>query len=139
MQRFFTGLATLVFLAACAPSNTNPAKTTPSARSTEGISPTEPSTPVAQTAPVEVQLVDFVIDMPTMLPSGVTTFNVVNAGQAPHNIEIEGNGIEVELENDLQAGETGTLQVELKPGTYKVYCPVGDHEERGMVLELVVN
>jgi uncharacterized cupredoxin-like copper-binding protein len=32
----------------------------------------------------------------------------------------------------LRRGERTTLTVRLAPGTYKWYCPVGDHERRGM-------
>ena len=37
--------------------------------------------------------------------------------------------------NDLafRPGESTLLEVNLDPGIYKLYCPVGDHEERGMV------
>lgn len=83
---------------------------------------------------VAVQLVDYEIHMPSTISAGTTTFDVENAGKRKHSIEIEGNGIEVELEPVLAPGGKGSLTVELKPGRYKVYCPVGDHEKKhGMV------
>jgi uncharacterized cupredoxin-like copper-binding protein len=66
------------------------------------------------------------------------TFDVSNDGQSPHNLEVEGNGIEEELESDLDAGETGTLAVELEPGEYEWYCPVGNHADLGMEGTLTV-
>jgi uncharacterized cupredoxin-like copper-binding protein len=33
----------------------------------------------------------------------------------------------------LAPGERATLTVQLPPGTYKWYCPIGDHQRRGMV------
>jgi uncharacterized cupredoxin-like copper-binding protein len=38
----------------------------------------------------------------------------------------------------LNPGETKTLLVELKPGTYEVYCPVPGHKPHGMSLDLTV-
>jgi predicted lipoprotein with Yx(FWY)xxD motif/uncharacterized cupredoxin-like copper-binding protein len=87
---------------------------------------------------VEVSLTEFAIDMPTELPAGPTTFNITNAGSATHNFEIEGQGIEMELEENLAGGESGTLTVDLQPGTYEIYCPVGNHADMGMELELTV-
>src|SRR5688572_8648759 len=83
---------------------------------------------------VEVELVSYEINMPTTLDAGTITFHVINnSDDHEHSIEIEGNGIEKELEPHLQPGEEGTLTVDLAPGTYRVYCPVEDHaEEHGM-------
>jgi predicted lipoprotein with Yx(FWY)xxD motif/uncharacterized cupredoxin-like copper-binding protein len=87
---------------------------------------------------VDVTLTDFAIDMPAELPAGRTVFNITNDGDAEHNFEVEGNGIEEELEENLQPGESGTLEVDLQPGTYEIYCPVGNHADMGMELELTV-
>lgn len=87
---------------------------------------------------VEVNLTEFKIDMPATLPAGPTTFKVTNTGAAPHNFEIEGQGIEQELATNLTGGQTGTLKVDLKPGTYEIYCPVGDHKDKGMTTKLTV-
>lgn len=96
------------------------------------------ATTAGQGDTVEVRLTDFAIEMPMRLPAGPTTFHVMNAGQAEHNFEVEGQGIEQELESNLAAGDTATMQLDLEPGTYTVYCPVGDHEDRGMRMELTV-
>lgn len=87
---------------------------------------------------VEVTLVDFDIEMPMMLRAGSTTFEVTNEGTNEHNFEIEGLGVEESLPTNLMAGESGTLQVDLQPGTYTVYCPVDDHRSRGMETTLTV-
>lgn len=87
---------------------------------------------------VEVAVVDFEIDMPTTLPGGLTVFEVTNDGTTEHNFEIEGQGIEQEFPQNLTAGETRTMEVDLQPGTYTIYCPVADHRSRGMELELSV-
>ena len=64
--------------------------------------------------------------------AGTITFELTNDGQAPHNLEVEGNGVEEELPNDLAPGDSGELSVDLEPGDYTMYCPVGDHREQGM-------
>ena len=88
---------------------------------------------------VAVTETDFAIDPanPTV-QAGTVTFEVTNDGAAPHNLEVEGQGVEAVLDQDLAAGESGTLEVELEPGTYEWYCPVGDHAAQGMEGELTV-
>jgi plastocyanin len=63
--------------------------------------------------------------------AGTYAFEVVNNGSVGHALEIEGEGIEEETEV-LDTGEEATLTVELAEGSYELYCPVGDHEDRGM-------
>lgn len=87
---------------------------------------------------VEVRLFDRTIEMPASLPEGRTTFVVTNTGDATHSFEVEGRGLEAELERPLQPGETGTLTVELTPGDYTVYCPVGNHQAEGMERRLEI-
>ena len=38
----------------------------------------------------------------------------------------------------MQPQEAENLQVTLQPGEYKVYCPVGSHEVKGMKMTLTV-
>jgi uncharacterized cupredoxin-like copper-binding protein len=63
--------------------------------------------------------------------AGTYAFKVVNNGAVEHALEIEGEGIEEETQA-LGAGEEATLTVDLAEGSYELYCPVGDHKERGM-------
>jgi uncharacterized cupredoxin-like copper-binding protein len=87
---------------------------------------------------VEVKLAEFTIEMPTTAPPGGLTFSVTNAGTTEHNFEVEGQGIQKKFDTNLKPGETRNLQVELPAGTYKVYCPLENHKERGIQLELKV-
>jgi glucose/arabinose dehydrogenase/uncharacterized cupredoxin-like copper-binding protein len=98
------------------------------------------TSPVAGTTAgvVDVSLTEFSIEMPDTLPAGPTTFRITNDGTVEHNFEIEGQGIEEEFDENLQPGETRELQVDLEAGAYEVYCPVGNHRDQGMSLELAV-
>jgi plastocyanin len=88
---------------------------------------------------IPVSLQDFSIDPSTISPrsGGTVTFSVINKGPSSHALEIEGNGIEEETDT-LSSGDHADLTVDLKPGTYEIYCPIGDHRARGMEGKLVV-
>ncbi|HYO13079.1 MAG TPA: cupredoxin domain-containing protein [Thermoanaerobaculia bacterium] len=86
---------------------------------------------------VEVKLAGHDIDMPASVHAGPTTFEVTNGGDSIHGFEVEGLGLEEEIEQ-IPPGETRTLEVNLEPGTYRVYCPVSDHGRKGMELPLKV-
>jgi uncharacterized cupredoxin-like copper-binding protein len=102
-------------------------------------SPFASDTALTSAATIEVRLIDHEIQMPASVPAGRRTFRIVNEGEHPHNFEIEGQGIERKLPNDLRTGENGTLEVDLQPGTYRVYCPVNDHATKhNMEMQLTV-
>jgi plastocyanin len=73
------------------------------------------------------------------IAAGPATFTITNAGSIPHAFEVEGQGIEQETPL-IQPGATATLTVTLMPGTYDVYCPVGEdsHKKLGMETHLKV-
>ena len=71
------------------------------------------------------------------MAAGSVTFDISNDGQTLHNLEIEGNGVE-EVSDDLEAGDTTQLTVDLEPGTYEMYCAIGDHRDQGMEGEVTV-
>ena len=89
---------------------------------------------------VDVTETEFEIDPanPRIDRPGTVTFRVRNAGRVPHALEVEGPTGEVETDV-IDAGASATLRVDLsRPGTYEWYCPVGDHESRGMKGEITV-
>ena len=66
------------------------------------------------------------------VPPGTVAFRVRNEGGLPHALEVEGPEGEVET-RALDPGAATTLEVRLtRSGTYTWYCPIGDHEDRGM-------
>jgi len=93
-------------------------------------------TPDNDARKVDVKLVEHRIEMPKHVAKGKTAFVVHNAGKEKHNFEIAGEGIDKKFMVDLGPDQTKVLHVDVKPGSYKVYCPVGDHEEEGMKLNL---
>lgn len=71
--------------------------------------------------------------------SGRVTIEVHNSGAAAHSFEIEGNGIE-QRTRPVAPDSTVTLSLELKPGKYDIYCPLGSglHKKMGMTASLAV-
>jgi plastocyanin len=59
-----------------------------------------------------------------------------NSSGTPHAVEVEGNGVEEETETITDG--SARLSVDLDAGEYKFYCPVGNHEQEGMVGTLTV-
>ena len=70
-------------------------------------------------------------------PAGAVTFTVTNDGEIPHNLEVEGEGVE-EVTETIDGGASTELTVELQAGTYELYCSIADHQEQGMEGELTV-
>ena len=59
--------------------------------------------------------------------AGSVTVKLVNQSSVPHGIEVEGNGVEEKTE--IVTGKDASVTVDLKPGKYKYYCPVGTHKQ----------
>lgn len=138
---FVALLLPLLFVAACAPERDEVAMDEEPLWEPEAAPEPDLGMPPPDAAPgdeVHVTLLDGEIQMPTTLAAGAVTLHVMNSGTRAHGIEIEGEGVDAELEPRLGPGETGTLTVDLRPGTYRVYCPVDDHAELGMELQLEV-
>ncbi len=83
-------------------------------------------------AQTRVDLSEYKISMPDTLKAGPQSFLVVNGGTMNHSLAIDGNGVSATLSQPLPRGDTGTLTVDLKAGTYTFYCPVDSHKGRGM-------
>jgi plastocyanin len=69
--------------------------------------------------------------------AGSVTIKFSNPSSTPHGVEIEGNG--VEKASDVVTGKDTSFTVDLKPGEYTYYCPVGSHRDQGMEGKLTVS
>jgi plastocyanin len=69
-------------------------------------------------------------------PAGDVTIELVNESGLPHNVGVEGNGVD-EVSETISSGST-ELTVTLEPGEYTFYCAVPGHREGGMEGTLTV-
>jgi len=89
---------------------------------------------------VQVSLSEWKVSLtPKAVPPGPVVLEVTNSGKVPHALEIEGRGIEKSTSR-IMPGASATLTVDLRGGTYEVYCPVGkgSHRMLGMTNRLSV-
>jgi len=70
-------------------------------------------------------------------PAGKITLRYTNPSPVPHNVAIDVDGAAKEGKV-IQGGASDDLVVDLKPGTYEIYCSVPGHRQAGMVAKLVV-
>ena len=87
---------------------------------------------------VEVVLDEWTVDLSGDVQAGPVTFNIFNEGSMPHSFAIEGEGVQEGLAMELAAGESVSVSLDLQAGSYRVYCPIGDHAEQGMETQLEV-
>jgi uncharacterized cupredoxin-like copper-binding protein len=81
---------------------------------------------------------EFKIALPSStIAAGSYSFDVKNDGKIEHDFVIKGNGVD-EKTPTIGAGESATLDVDLKPGTYDVYCSIPGHKQAGMDVKLTV-
>ena len=124
-------------LAGCGEDNDDSSSTGATGTGTQEEQAATPSGPATST--IELSETEFKIEpaQPSAAKSGVVEFRVANRGQITHALEVEGGDIEEETE-EIPAGGSATLKVDLKPGTYELYCPIGNHKEQGMEGSLTV-
>jgi plastocyanin len=69
--------------------------------------------------------------------SGSLTINMLNKSSVPHDIAIQGNGVN-QIGKVVSNGGTSTVSATVKPGKYTFYCSVPGHRQAGMVGTLTV-
>lgn len=74
----------------------------------------------------------------TEIAAGTYTFDFSNVGSMQHDLRIEGGGLD-DGTAVIGPGETDSLTVTLEPGTYTIYCSVGNHRAQGMEVEITVS
>jgi hypothetical protein len=90
-------------------------------------------------ATTSVSLVDYGLDVtrPRVSRAGRIAVAVINDGVVRHALALDGPAGLIRT-RALVPGERTTLSVSLPQGTYRWYCPIADHEQRGMVGRLRV-
>jgi uncharacterized cupredoxin-like copper-binding protein len=119
--------------------STSPSETTSS--SSDGTSPTETtSSSPSQGTPVTAVEKEFSITLsPSTFSPGTYTFNIENQGQFPHNLTIEGPGVDSEASPTIDGGESAELTVTLQKGSYELWCSVDSHKDQGMDINIDVS
>jgi plastocyanin len=81
---------------------------------------------------------DFRFDKQTLESSpGRVTLVMANPSSIPHNVSIEGGGVDEEG-NTVQKDGTSTVSATLRPGRYEFYCSVPGHRQGGMEGRLTI-
>jgi len=83
---------------------------------------------------------NFVISgAPSQVRAGAPLVFNVTASGFPHNLAIDGNGVDLDPTTPNIQNGTGTVTYQaLQPGTYHLYCPVGQHRANGMDVTFTV-
>jgi plastocyanin len=81
---------------------------------------------------------DLIFDARTLeARAGQVAIRMENPSSVPHNVSIEGRGVDEEGDT-VEQGGTSTVSAELQPGEYSFYCSVAGHREGGMEGTLTV-
>ena len=129
-------LVGVLIFAGCSRQNTAVEAPKPAAPTATAPAQAPANTPAAKMSHVMVSMSEFKFTLdPASVPAGDVMFMVTNNGTLGHAFEIEQLGKETET---LAPGKTGDLTVNMKPGTYTIYCPVGSHRQLGMTATFTV-
>ena len=118
--------AAAVTLASCSSGSSNPATTTVPSTSAG-------TTAAASGTAITVTESEFTITLPSKtLSAGTYTFKVTNKGKFPHNLTVDGAGVQDKTSPTLAPGSAGDLTVTLQKGSYEFYYSVDSHKDKGM-------
>jgi uncharacterized cupredoxin-like copper-binding protein len=114
-------------------------ETTTQAASTQATTSSATTTTTSAATSVPVSETEFKIALPkTNVSAGSYAFEVKNDGHIPHDFVVQGNGVD-EKTPTIQPGKSATIKVDVKPGTYDVYCSIPGHKQAGMDVKLTVS
>jgi plastocyanin len=101
----------------------------------EGGEPEPPSIPHVQVSAVEYS---FSLSR-TSVPAGEVVLEFVNDGQDAHNLHLEnGEGPLTESIGSTPSKGVDDLHLQMRPGSYTLFCSLPTHEARGMKATLTV-
>jgi uncharacterized cupredoxin-like copper-binding protein len=76
----------------------------------------------------------------TTFSPGQYTFTAVNKGHLQHDLVIDGPGVsDAKTQGLLAPGQSGSVTVTLKAGTYDIFCGVPGHKAEGMDVHIKVS
>lgn len=98
-----------------------------------------PATSLASTEIVVVEN-EYGIELPEQqLTPGTYTFTARNHGDAPHDLVIQGPGVDAARTEVIRPGREDSIVVTFEKGEYVLWCSVRDHRDRGMEKKITVN
>jgi uncharacterized cupredoxin-like copper-binding protein len=113
--------------------------TTAASTTTSAASTTAGATTTSATQKVTVTESEWKVSLPeTTLKAGKYEFEVQNDGKFPHDLTIKGPGVSAATPQ-FNSGQTQTLTVDLKPGSYDFYCSIPGHKQAGMDQKVTVS
>jgi plastocyanin len=65
-------------------------------------------------------------------PAGSVTINFTNDASIPHNVTVDGPGVEDEATDTITQSSATLELADLQAGDYTFYCSVGNHRQAGM-------
>jgi plastocyanin len=134
-------LALTIGLAACGDDEEEPAAGGAQATQDEAPAATEEATPSGGGLTLDATEDGGLGFDPAELTTsaGEVTITMANpdGNQMPHNVAIEGDGVE-EAGEIVQPGGTSEVSATLEAGEYTFYCAVGEHRQNGMEGTLTV-
>jgi plastocyanin len=68
----------------------------------------------------------------TSFTPGTYTFVATNRGFVTHSLKIVGPGVNGQHLPILAPGQSASMTVTLRPGSYDVFCQIGRHKQLGM-------
>jgi plastocyanin len=142
--RLRAGIATLALavaaLTACGDGDATASgdATSPPSESATTESSASASASSASGAPAEAEAItateaDFSISLDEdSLAPGTYEIQVVNQGNASHDLFVEQDGNDIAGTGTIAPGSSETFTVDLQPGEYVFYCSIGNHRAMGM-------
>ena len=104
-----------------------------SSPSSSSASSSAPASGSSEAESITAEESDFSISLDEdTLAAGSYTVQVVNDGNATHDLVVEQGGNDIAKSDSIGPGDTATLTVDLQPGQYVFYCSIGNHRSMGM-------
>jgi hypothetical protein len=96
----------------------------------------------AQPELVEVEVRDARLDVSPRKVSGAAdkvVLQLVNNGELEHAVRIEGPGLDEPLETAIAPGQHRRVELRVRGGAYRIYCPDANHAAQGVDAKLTVD